>query len=656
MSEFMQFEIRKRDAAGRIGRLKTRHGTVTTPTLLPVINPNKLIISPKEMKRLFGTEMVITNSYIIKKHDDLRSRALSEGVHKLIDFDGPIMTDSGTFQSYKYGDIDVDPLEIVTFQRDIDVDIGTILDVFGTPDQTKDEAKKAVTTTVERAKKSVLVKEQMLIACPVQGSIYPKLREMCARRLGELDADFHPIGGVVPLMEQQQYATLTRIILASKKGLPPNRPVHLFGAGHPLVFPLAVALGCDIFDSSAYIKYALEDRMIHPWGTSHLQDLEELPCSCPICSKYTISELKKVEKIERIRLLSEHNLHISFGEIRTIRNAIAQGVLWEHVEQKASMNPSLQDALKELEKPSSNLWLEQFEPMVKNRALFYTGHHTTYRPEITRMYQRLFSWYKPSSDIIVLLPETVKPYHIAYETVISDIQSVCPHAEIVVDSMMGPVPITIDEMYPFAQSLFPQYIDKDTTQMRAKRLTRFTQGKTKLFWDGKNTLMELKRYKNSELATPLDEKRVRAVATMQFGPDAADVLFNGSLQIVKSKNTGKIRNVYCDSEHIVSMRAADGLFTLKTSGGKKLHKHFSPPRFRVIVGADAAPFVEEGKSVFSKFICAVDSGLRPLDECIVVDEKDRFLAIGRCLLNSMEMLSFPSGQAVKIREHEKDSN
>ena len=64
----MKFEIIKRDASGRICKLHTKHGTVKTPNLMPVINPNKMIISPKEMKKLFGTEIVITNSYIIKKN------------------------------------------------------------------------------------------------------------------------------------------------------------------------------------------------------------------------------------------------------------------------------------------------------------------------------------------------------------------------------------------------------------------------------------------------------------------------------------------------------------------------------------------------------------------------------------------------------------
>ncbi|MCD6468410.1 MAG: tRNA-guanine transglycosylase, partial [Thermoplasmata archaeon] len=197
----VRFEIKDRDAAGRLGVLKTEHGSITTPALLPVINPNKMLIEAEEMKKRFGAEIVITNSYIIYKKNSLREKALADGVHSLLGFDGAIMTDSGTFQSYVYNDIDVDPLEIVDFQREIGSDIGTILDVFTTPDTGYQQAEKQMMLTVERAKKSVTRKGDMLLACTVQGGIFPELRTKCAQQLSRIDADVYPIGGVVPLME-----------------------------------------------------------------------------------------------------------------------------------------------------------------------------------------------------------------------------------------------------------------------------------------------------------------------------------------------------------------------------------------------------------------------------------------------------------------------
>ena len=101
------------------------------------------------------------------------------------------------------------------------------------------------------------------------------------------------------------------------------------------------------------------------------------------------------------------------------------------------------------------------------------------------------------------------------------------------------------------------------------------------------------------------------------------------------------------------MRAGDGLFTLKIDGARRLHKSFKYPKLRVTIDNDAVPFVKEGKSVFAKFVVDCDSELRPFDECLIVDEKDHLLAVGRTLLNRKEMLSFDYGMAVKNRENIK---
>ena len=643
----MKFEIKKRDAAGRICRFTTKHGTITTPNLMPVINPNKMIITPKEMKKLFGTEIVITNSYIIKKNDALKCKALENGVHSLIDFDGPIMTDSGTFQSYMYGDIKLDPLEIVEFQRDIGSDIGTILDIFGTPDQTKNETELGVKETLKRAKESMEVKGNMNLACTVQGSIYPDIRKKCAQDLSKLNADFYPIGGVVPLMENQRYTDLVRCILSSKQGLDPSKPVHLFGAGHPLIFPLAVALGCDFFDSSAYIKYANDGRMIFPWGTEKLDDLSELPCCCPICSQFTASELKKMEKNKAILQLAKHNLYVSFAELKKIRTAISEGWLWELVERRANANPYLLESLKELRKKENKVWLEQFEPISKNKALFYTGNHTIHRPIINRIHRRLLTNYKQNSDTTIIFPEGTKPYASFYSQQIKRIQKK-GNVNIVVHSHMGPVPIELDEMYPFAQSVFPKTVDKETEEFSQKIFNELVKEQKLIHWTGEKTTLE--KIGNKEKNIDKDLKRISAVADMQFGKNASKALFCGKIKTVKSKKTGKIRNIYCDEQHILSMRASDGLFTLKIKGAQLLHTHIKYPKLRVIVENDAVSFIKEGKSVFAKFVKDCDPTLLPLDECLIVDEKDKLLSVGRCLLNRSEMLSFNYGMAVKTRE------
>jgi 7-cyano-7-deazaguanine tRNA-ribosyltransferase len=642
----MTFEIKERDAAGRLCKFTTKHGAVTTPNLLPVINPNKMMIPPKEMKKRFGTEILITNSYIIYKDAKLRKQALEQGVHKLIDFSGSIMTDSGTFQSYVYGDVKLDPLEIVRFQRDIGSDIGTILDIFGTPGQTKEEAEQGVKETVARAKKSVPEKGEMLLACTVQGSVYPDLREHCAQQLSALDADFFPIGGVVPLMENQRYSDLVRCILAAKRGLDPSKPVHLFGAGHPLIFPLAVALGCDFFDSSAYAKYANDGRMIFQWGTEKFDDLTELPCCCPVCSKYTASELRELDAKERTLQLALHNLYVSFAEMKTIRAAITGGWLWELVEQRASANPSLYDALRVLREPEHLSWLEHYEPTSKKTALFYTGPQTIHRPTIHRYHTRLFTRYEPLLKTTVVFPEGTKPYSMFYSREIKHILEK-RNVNFVVDSHLGPIPFELDEMYPLAQSVFPDEIDQETREKVQQVVDKFLKNKTVIRWDECTTIKIEKSLKQN---VDLDMRRISAVADMQFGRGASEALLNGEITIIKSKRTGKIRNIICDGSHVISMRAEDGLFTLKLDGGRRLHRGLKYPLLRVVVTDDAVPFVKEGKSVFAKFVKDCDPDLRPFDECLIVNENDTLLAVGRILLNRDEMLAFRHGMAVKTRE------
>ena len=103
-----RFEILHKDLAGRIGRLSTPHGTIETPGLMPVVNPHIQLIPASELAKM-GADMIITNSYIIYQDPRLKTQAQERGLHDLLDFHGPIMTDSGAFQLSVYGDIDVQP-------------------------------------------------------------------------------------------------------------------------------------------------------------------------------------------------------------------------------------------------------------------------------------------------------------------------------------------------------------------------------------------------------------------------------------------------------------------------------------------------------------------------------------------------------------------
>ncbi len=191
------FEIRDTDAGGRIGRLAVPRADVTveTPALLPVINPNLDTISPRRLAEEFGAEILITNSYIVYGTDDVRERALADGLHELLDFPGAIMTDSGSFQLAEYGEIDVTTEEILEFQYEIGSDIGTPVDIPTPPDVPRERAESELETTQERLEVAETVDTgEMLVNAPVQGSTYPDLREAAGRHADATNLDVFPSG------------------------------------------------------------------------------------------------------------------------------------------------------------------------------------------------------------------------------------------------------------------------------------------------------------------------------------------------------------------------------------------------------------------------------------------------------------------------------
>ena len=149
----------------------------------------------------------------------------------------------------------------------------------------REEIESAVEITAERASISLdVAQNDLLLNGPIQGGLHEDLRALAGQLMGDANGNdggftVHPIGGIVPLMENQRYRDLFSILLSAKSTLPPNRPVHLFGCGHPLLFPMSIALGVDIFDSAAYALFARGNRLLTPTGTVRLDEITEWPCS-----------------------------------------------------------------------------------------------------------------------------------------------------------------------------------------------------------------------------------------------------------------------------------------------------------------------------------------------------------------------------------------
>jgi len=379
------FEILHKDLAGRIGRLRTPHGTIETPILMPVVNPHLRLIEPAEL-RAIGTDILITNSYIINQDPTLRDVALKESVHGLLGFDGPIMTDSGAFQLSVYGDIEVQPLEILEFQQAIGSDICVPLDIPTPPDVPQSRAEMELHETERRLKEAreMWGDYDSLLAAPIQGSTYPHLREATAQKLREMDFGVYPIGAVVPLMEDYRFRDLVNVVATSKKGLGSGAPVHLFGAGHPMMFALAAAMGCDLFDSAAYALYAKQGRYLTPDGTLHLEKLRYLPCCCEVCQKYSPKELR--EDKDRVKLLALHNLYVTFQEMRKVKQRIWEGTLGELLESRCRNHPRMLDGLRTLH--NHVRWMEELNTVSKS-TFFYLGPESANRPEVFRYRSRI---------------------------------------------------------------------------------------------------------------------------------------------------------------------------------------------------------------------------------------------------------------------------
>jgi len=376
------FEISKRDGLARLGKIKTNHGALDTPTLLPVVNPKILTLSMAELKEC-GAQGLITNSYIIYKNSELKKVAEKKGVHGLLNWDGPIMTDSGTFQSHVYGEIDMQPDEILNFQKEIGVDIGTVLDVFCEPETRFEDAKKELEETQRRIEESDKNKGSIFLAAPIQGGRHLDLRLKAAEMASQTNAEVFPIGGVVPLMEKNNFEKLAEVIIAAKKGLDMSRPVHLFGCGHPMLFALASFLGCDLFDSSSYAKFASRDSLMFTWGTRNLEELEEFPSEFSAAPDITVNQLKAMEKKQRQKIIAKHNLIVSFTEIRRVKQAIHDGLLWELVENRLRTSPALMKIFSILKREMD--WISEFEPAYRYKTPIKTGNESDDRPIFSKL-------------------------------------------------------------------------------------------------------------------------------------------------------------------------------------------------------------------------------------------------------------------------------
>ncbi len=597
------FQILHRDGLARIGELEVNNRKIVTPALLPVLHPFKPEpwVSVVKQLKLGG---VITNSYILKKG------GFQEGkdVHDLLNFPGLVMTDSGTFQEHMYGELNAGNIEMVRYQESVRSDIITIRDKFSEMDHSREQIEADIEENYIRGKEAIS-ETGKYIALPIQGGIYPDLRLKSAMRMGSLDSEYFPIGGIVPFMERYMYSLVVESVLTSKMHLPSYGVIHAFGAGHPMFFPILFLIGVDVIDSSAYIKYARDDRILTETGTVDLKSYtDELPPS-PYFDGYTAKELASQTSDVRTTIIGKHNLYVSVKELENIRQQIRSENMWNYAEYRSHSHPLLLEAFRKILEFQE--FLEKSEPLSRRTPVFYSGEETLKRPDIVRFVSRTVR------DVDGVKIEK-KPYSYYAES-----------PDSMVKTQFGTISLFLDETYPVAQSLFPgEYYES------SKDITKFERPEWEDFLLGK----------------------VDYIFKYQFGKSLFSLIDRSKVRLQRSRNTGKIRSVFYQDKPILALRATDGLFSLNYEGAILLHSGFDYPVHRVIVDREVTEFIKEGKNVFAKFVEDADPAIRPHDDVIIVDKDDTFLSYGRAILNRDEMTQFQRGIAVKNRLKSNDSS
>jgi len=472
---WLSFEVTCKDLLGRIGRIDTKSGRIETPHLLPVVNPLIQPISSREILTIFKCNAIITNAYLVRKN--FRDEALAQGIHRLLRYDGVVVTDSGAYQILEYGHVDVEPEEIVRFQEAIGTDIGVILDIPTGWSKKKSVAEYSVRETIRRADLSLklLTRSDILWEGPIQGGVFLDLVARSAREMSRRPFDIYSLGSPTPIMERYMFDRLVDMIMTAKMILPLSKPLHLFGAGHPMMLALATALGCDLFDSASYAIFARQGRYLTETGTLKLSEIEYFPCSCPICQTHTPAEVKMSDRATIERKLAEHNLHVCLEEIKRVKQAILEGRLWELLETRARSHPSLLQALSTVKKYGH--FIEKHTPTTKPRGLFYVGPCGLYRPELLRHRIRMTENYsRPrGATILVLLPfnrgilRASDQQSPGLEKLLTDSKvHVCLYG-----TPYSLIPIEISDVYPLAQTEFSDSMDSETEKYALDQIRKY---------------------------------------------------------------------------------------------------------------------------------------------------------------------------------------
>jgi len=338
------FEIVQEDKLARIGKLKTPHGSLKTPTIFPVHNLGAQggWNTPRYWEAFPDMKTAMFNAYYIfrnhrKIHDKINSAG---GIHNFLGFQGIIFVDSGGYLGLKTS-LNIDQETAIRIQEKVGADMASTLDLpFNMRCDWKIHDK--IIESIKNARKAHEQKsrEDMLLYASVHGND-PLILRNVLRFLSKFDAfDGYAIGSLLPV--RSDFRLIIDLIISARSTIS-DKPLHIFGLGGFLTIPLLAYLGVDSSDSTSFIICAGKRlyfvpgyRQIPMWK---LAKIGELPCNCPICCSKSIDEIRTDRS-----LIALHNLWAIWFEIRQARFAIAEHRLESYLEKRYLRTPTLKIA------------------------------------------------------------------------------------------------------------------------------------------------------------------------------------------------------------------------------------------------------------------------------------------------------------------------
>jgi len=351
----MEFQLLARDGAARRGQIKTAHGTAETPAFMPVGTAGTVKAMLPDQVRETGAEIVLGNTYHLMLRPGAERVAKLGGLHKFMDWPGPILTDSGGFQVMSLGqlrrldqrgvvfrshidgtEIALTPERSIEIQFLLDADISMVLDECTTWPVERREAEKSMRLSLgwaERSKKAFRARRGYALFGIVQGSVFDELRAESAKALVGMAFDGHAVGG---LAVGEGQAEMFRTLDVTVPLLPEARPRYLMGVGRPDDILGAVARGIDMFDCVLPTRMGRTGKAftrrgeINMRNARHAEDPRPIDesCACPACTRFSRAYLHHLFKAAEMlgpMLLTRHNLQHYQTLMRGIRDAIAAG-------------------------------------------------------------------------------------------------------------------------------------------------------------------------------------------------------------------------------------------------------------------------------------------------------------------------------------------